>query len=128
MKSSRHAVHDFFGHFHHIPDKGSHEKGKSWFEQTGLPTLFHDLEQMISGHGYQPFVGFGTTPLVHEAFTGFGTVALNVQAFAGFGAMPLMRQTFSGFGSKPLAHESFAGFGTKPRVFTIFTGFGNVGA
>jgi len=128
MKSSRHAVHDFFGHFHHIPDKGSYEKGKSWFEQTGLPTLFHDFEHMISKLGHRPFVGFGTTPLVHEAFTGFGIVLLTSNAFAGFGIMPLMRQTFSGFGTKPLTHGSFAGFGTKPRVSTIFTGFGNVGS
>ena len=129
MKNTRHlrSVHDFFGHFH-IPDKESHEKGKSWFESTGLQTLFHDFEHMISGVGHRPFAGFGTMPVVHESFTGFGSVPLTGQAFAGFGSMPLIREAFCGFGSEPLTHESFAGFATKPFVYGKFTGFGNVGS
>lgn len=129
MKSARHvrSVHDLFGHFH-LPERGSHEKGKSWFESTGLPALFHDVEHMISGLGQRPFVGFGATPLVHESFTGFGSVPLTSRGFAGFGALPLVRQTFCGFGVEAITHEFFAGFGTKPLVYRKFTGFGNVGS
>jgi len=129
MKSARHArsVHDLFGHFH-IPERGSHEKVKSWFESTGLPALFHDFEHMISGLGLQPFVGFGATPRVHESFTGFGIVPLASGGLAGFGSMLLIRQTFCGFGAEAITHESFAGFGTKPLIYRIFTGFGNVGS
>lgn len=114
MKSRLH-LHDLFGH-HHIPDspaKETHEKGKSWFESSGLPALLHHFEGMMSRVVHRPGAESGVTQHVSREF-------------AGFGAMPLVRQAFTGFGAPPVMRESFAGFGTTPRVYRKFAGFGSV--